>query len=1502
MDYAISSGDTQFVSWLLKKGSDVRVKSTTGDTALHKAVLGGHSEMVRLLINTGVNLSDRNKQGFNPMELAVSAGHLEIARALIENGSDVNVVSSNGASLLSIAVEKDHANIVKLLLKSGAELDKRYFSYVAHLAFDDWDMLKWFGENVGMSLPVQNEANDKNLDEIFNLLDGDELNFEDVLSEDLTVTLGNALEDVIYTNERTSQILTLRKNGTSFIHDAYLGLDDTTKLISSYCLNGALEKCTSVKFILSFEYQAMESDGENFLKLAKRFLHTVEDFQRFEASVGLLVTLARNDTENLDIVSTIVEFLEELKEHKEVSAEIQHVISTLLSKTDDSFHKLYTVSKLEETFPIEDVFNWIDNLKYTKKSDTQFKCYLQDMRDTIREMTQKASVSIIFDMINMTNDIKDHYTDKIDSTSCVYQRRNVLNTDCKMFLKLIEETPSLYQFEDFLFKLYSYLNKLNIRISEKHLSSMLHRIVRLDLLWEIGQMNQQDLLNNWSKPLNSVVKHLSDAILWYDFLTFSYLTMSTLDIQTMIKKYRQEVSRACSYSLKRFLTSIFDVFNKNLEESVKIHALKAEILEFLDEAGRFQMPSLDNSELNGGKYEMGRTLVNFTLGHQNEHVLEDGQLTVRGKYVFLSEIVVGDANALDIFALNTVFIDKDIQKPNDKMQISIIAPKIVNLLSEKETTPSRSDTFFKTFQKYIFPYSKDYMLKENNVHMFKVWHNVIIKEKEPIYTNSAFTFNKYKEYVLENYQNELIRYDLDDIYQELCQNKNIISQYNTLGFADELLVLEKSFANSPDSNVFLKFYLSLSKRVAHYVEYRNNELPIEEEKVLNYLHSAILSKICFFKRYRETHVEVNIEDFLNSAKSEVDNLSKSGSWPMLTYREKYTKNVLNRLIEDCKEMTLKKIPSRLSTLKEKLQGSINLILKEIGLLLQTQQKVNMLSQKKNLKGILVLRRISGILRTPCLLGEIVLAFCLSNFKAIISISDSEDIVVKVTKAVEEICIEKYQLVDREMSNLLQKMRAHPGDLLGDEEIKLAYIKSNLLLAHKDNPFNLQTIDKWVRQYKDTLRQMKDDQSDMIVQAERTFKLAEVFGEEWYDDSETVELMKAVERNDKRWNLTLHENNLNDLIYPAVKKIVPFLTKQTMAKPSTIVDEVTQCLTSVRKEIGLFKQMIEGEETVRCFIDQLVESLVTVEILLEHVQNFEHFDHLLDQIRWIKSPQFENITVTNPELSAASYQLHDVISSNISLHQYSWVTDIFGQVIFPFGNVFLEQLPTAKFNKRHVSAAFISQTEVIKMRFHSLSELYINHKHLFTTPLSKQTFHVWKNATHKECISKLLSGEEIVLKSNVTPTTKQALKFNVIEIALVSNNSNFQQEFEQHLLHLHVNMTHYGNSYYRCGNKVYVIASEKKKFTYSMAERNGNHRNTNETYNQVKEAHPVLSPYATWIIQLVSDADWVFEFLKQYEDDIDVELNGYGHYVENVNAEELELETYYKVFEMLNLDE
>ncbi|XP_004845676.1 85/88 kDa calcium-independent phospholipase A2 isoform X1 [Heterocephalus glaber] len=95
--------NAEMARMLLKRGCDVDSTSTSGNTALHVAVMRNRCDCVMVLLTHGANADARGEHGNTPLHLAMLKDNVEMVKALIVFGAEVDTPNDSGETPAFIA-------------------------------------------------------------------------------------------------------------------------------------------------------------------------------------------------------------------------------------------------------------------------------------------------------------------------------------------------------------------------------------------------------------------------------------------------------------------------------------------------------------------------------------------------------------------------------------------------------------------------------------------------------------------------------------------------------------------------------------------------------------------------------------------------------------------------------------------------------------------------------------------------------------------------------------------------------------------------------------------------------------------------------------------------------------------------------------------------------------------------------------------------------------------------------------------------------------------------------------------------------------------------------------------------------------------------------------------------------------------------------------------------------------------------------------------------------
>ncbi|MCP4220873.1 MAG: hypothetical protein GY765_39965 [bacterium] len=119
--YAVGSGKTDIVAYLLEKGADASVKTERGLNMVQHAVWRGSPQLLDLLVKKGVPTDVKTEDGSTPLLTAARAGKLDMVTYLAGKGGDIQAASKNGFTPLLYAAQKGADDIAAFLLEKGAK-------------------------------------------------------------------------------------------------------------------------------------------------------------------------------------------------------------------------------------------------------------------------------------------------------------------------------------------------------------------------------------------------------------------------------------------------------------------------------------------------------------------------------------------------------------------------------------------------------------------------------------------------------------------------------------------------------------------------------------------------------------------------------------------------------------------------------------------------------------------------------------------------------------------------------------------------------------------------------------------------------------------------------------------------------------------------------------------------------------------------------------------------------------------------------------------------------------------------------------------------------------------------------------------------------------------------------------------------------------------------------------------------------------------------------------
>lgn len=405
----------------------------------------------------------------------------------------------------------------------------------------------------------------------------------------------------------------------------------------------------------------------------------------------------------------------------------------------------------------------------------------------------------------------------------------------------------------------------------------------------------------------------------------------------------------------------------------------------------------------------------------------------------------------------------------------------------------------------------------------------------------------------------------------------------------------------------------------------------------------------------------------------------------------------------------------------------------------------------------------------------------------------------------------------------------------------------------------------------------------------------------------------------------YKNSVKNEMGPALEMMsgdVLNVAKSLGGQSQASLDVIKWQLQSKLRKMNLnIQSMVEGLNVTDLFINtfrKVEDALNTIINVYDRIESYQQEQKLATYIANVNSADSNSIQVHNATLQSAIDYLEVILSCNMVIKQYQTAVDSFKQYVFPLAHLFLKELVLPSYLDYGTDLGSLvskAETQISHIQkkldeYHNTAKRYhayvgsgqFNSKFRTTKP-----FFVWDKKTYKDMISKLFSGEIVTTYADVTKSMPRydAIKFTEIEFNFKAPDETTQTILTNVLKDFTIDVYHMGNSYYRSKDQVFLLTSTKQDFSYDLEkDSNGRYVHTSKAIEQIKNGDAMLSPYATWKIQLMhlsEENPQAFYVLKQYAHLVDIELIGRGHYVNKAKLDiDIKIEQYYTPVKTNNL--
>ncbi|GFU18336.1 uncharacterized protein TNCV_1980241 [Trichonephila clavipes] len=312
--------------------------------------------------------------------------------------------------------------------------------------------------------------------------------------------------------------------------------------------------------------------------------------------------------------------------------------------------------------------------------------YLNESRKSIQDDVEKVAEELIklikTNIDQLTFAMQEHFENTMKSLE-IQKLPSKIRSDYSIMRHMSREVEYLTNTAEVTRTIRLAVDNLSMCVPKIHLQNIANYGKYFEFSRIITEKELKDVSSTWAHSFEDIVRHLDESRMWYSFLNDLYLKFSKYEIQRERHKYNVADLRNWGKSgeqpgieIKR---STYELFLRKMENYR---------LRYHDNIKNITVTGLRLQELNH--------VLSITLRHTVSMLCKEPYIFIKGDYISIKETILsresntevgrtclnyasllesGKFKSINIFALNTVFIDSDLSLEKVKLPLTVIAPK-----------------------------------------------------------------------------------------------------------------------------------------------------------------------------------------------------------------------------------------------------------------------------------------------------------------------------------------------------------------------------------------------------------------------------------------------------------------------------------------------------------------------------------------------------------------------------------------------------------------------------------------------------------------------------------------------------------------------------------------------------------------------------------------------------------------------------------------------------------
>lgn len=268
------------------------------------------------------------------------------------------------------------------------------------------------------------------------------------------------------------------------------------------------------------------------------------------------------------------------------------------------------------------------------------------------ELLIEVKANLAQDVLNINNEIKSFYLEKEMKTFDINNLNEFMVSQFNVLSMVTSKEPA-----EFYNQLVTAVNSLHIKISTDTLKLLFKHIEMVQFLETLNNFTHIQIENG----LSTSMQYLSGAKDWYQF---------SVKLQNDVSQYNVQQNLAgfnVNAMVENLNKLIIQIDTNNTEMLFKDTGIK----EFVDRVNGLNNAGMENLKINSIKLKSLKNLLQRSMITPIDSSCTANGLIVKGYNIKMSEVVniKCDSTLTKIIAINKIFIDANVKKPETQFQI-----------------------------------------------------------------------------------------------------------------------------------------------------------------------------------------------------------------------------------------------------------------------------------------------------------------------------------------------------------------------------------------------------------------------------------------------------------------------------------------------------------------------------------------------------------------------------------------------------------------------------------------------------------------------------------------------------------------------------------------------------------------------------------------------------------------------------------------------------------------